>query len=198
MSGTEHPARLAAATRAVALGRPERVAGAPVNVPVSFTSTYIADGEVNYARTSNPTWEALEEVLGSLEGGSALIFGSGLAAVSAVVSLVPIGGVVVAPQHVYNGTTGILGERTAAGALTVRTVPAEDIDAIVAACEGAVLLVDAGPTEFTGFNELTSEARILGIFVDGRRDRGRRGRGRRRRRGLRGATRDAAGARQAV
>jgi alanyl-tRNA synthetase len=30
-------------------------------------------------------------------------------------------------------------------------------------------LVDAGPTEFTGFTELTSEARILGIFVDGKR-----------------------------
>ncbi|MFN8088164.1 MAG: alanine--tRNA ligase [Mycobacterium sp.] len=30
-------------------------------------------------------------------------------------------------------------------------------------------LVDAGPTEFTGFDELTSQARILGIFVDGRR-----------------------------
>jgi alanyl-tRNA synthetase len=30
-------------------------------------------------------------------------------------------------------------------------------------------LIDAGPTEFTGFDELTSEARILGIFVDGRR-----------------------------
>ncbi|EHB50463.1 alanyl-tRNA synthetase [Mycolicibacterium rhodesiae JS60] len=30
-------------------------------------------------------------------------------------------------------------------------------------------LVDAGPTEFTGFDELTSEGRILGIFVDGKR-----------------------------
>jgi alanyl-tRNA synthetase len=30
-------------------------------------------------------------------------------------------------------------------------------------------LVDAHPTEFTGFDELTTEARILGIFVDGRR-----------------------------
>ncbi|HET7074208.1 MAG TPA: alanine--tRNA ligase, partial [Mycobacterium sp.] len=30
-------------------------------------------------------------------------------------------------------------------------------------------LVDAGPTEFTGFDELTSESRILGIFVDGKR-----------------------------
>ena len=30
-------------------------------------------------------------------------------------------------------------------------------------------LVDAGPTEFTGFDELSSQARILGIFVDGKR-----------------------------
>ncbi|MGB3475747.1 MAG: alanine--tRNA ligase [Mycobacterium sp.] len=30
-------------------------------------------------------------------------------------------------------------------------------------------LIDAGPTEFTGFDELTTEARILGIFVDGKR-----------------------------
>ncbi|WP_420109043.1 alanine--tRNA ligase, partial [Mycolicibacter arupensis] len=30
-------------------------------------------------------------------------------------------------------------------------------------------LIDAGPTEFTGFDELTTEARVLGIFVDGRR-----------------------------
>jgi alanyl-tRNA synthetase len=30
-------------------------------------------------------------------------------------------------------------------------------------------LVDAGPTEFTGFNELASEAKVLGIFVDGKR-----------------------------
>ena len=30
-------------------------------------------------------------------------------------------------------------------------------------------LVDTAPTEFTGFDELTTEARILGIFVDGKR-----------------------------
>jgi alanyl-tRNA synthetase len=30
-------------------------------------------------------------------------------------------------------------------------------------------LVDTGPTEFTGFDELTTEAKILGIFVDGKR-----------------------------
>lgn len=150
---------LAPATRAVALGRPRKVPGAPVNVPVTFTSTYLADGEVSYARTSNPTWEALEEVLGSLEGGSALTFASGLAAVSAVVGLVPVGGVVVAPRHAYNGTTGLLAEREAAGALRVRTVEAEDVEAMVAACEGADLLVLETPTN--PMMEVTDVAAVL-------------------------------------
>ena len=125
----------------MALGRPAREPGAPVSTPVTFTSTYVADGEVAYARTSNPTWEALEDVLGSLEGGSALTFASGLAAISAVVSLVPVGGVVVAPRHAYSGTTAQLAERAAAGLLTVRTVQAEDTTGIVEACDGADLLL---------------------------------------------------------
>lgn len=134
------------ATRAVALGRPPREPGAPVNEPVTFTSTYVAEGPVSYARVSNPTWESLEEVLGSLEGGSALAFASGLAAVSAVVALVPVGGVVVVPRHAYNGTTAILADRERAGALQVRTVEAEDVAGIVAACEGADLLLLESPT----------------------------------------------------
>lgn len=164
MTGAQGYDELAPATRAVALGRPERIAGAPVNVPVAFTSTYVADGDVSYARTSNPTWEALEEVLGSLEGGSARIFGSGLAAVSAVVSLVPVGGVVVAPQHAYNGTTGILGERSAAGALTVRRVPADDVEEIVAACAGADLLLLESPTN--PMMELTDVPAVLRALAD--------------------------------
>lgn len=139
---------LRAASRAVALGRPDRSPGAPVNVPVHLTSTYAADGEVSYARVSNPTWEALEEVLASLEGtdeGMALAFASGMGALAAVVGQVPVGGVVVAPRHLYNGTTGLLAERAAAGALTVRRVEAEDTAGIVAACEGAHLLLLESP-----------------------------------------------------
>lgn len=137
---------LAPATRAVALGRPRRSPGAPVNTPVHLTSTYVADGEVSYARVSNPTWEALEEVLGSLEGGMALALASGMAAVAAVVGQVPSGGVVVRPRHVYNGTTGLLDERAGAGALTVRTVEAEDVVGIVEACDGADLLLLESPS----------------------------------------------------
>ncbi len=137
---------LRAATRAVALGRPPREPGAPVNTPVHLTSTYLADGDVTYGRVSNPTWEALEEVLGSLESGRALAFASGLGAIAAVVGQVPVGGVVVTPRHVYNGSTGLLAERAAAGALSVRTVEAEDVAGIVAACEGADLLLLESPT----------------------------------------------------
>ncbi|QFG69834.1 trans-sulfuration enzyme family protein [Ornithinimicrobium pratense] len=164
MTNAEEYDGLTAATRAVALGRPKRIAGAAVNVPVSFTSTYVADGDVSYARTSNPTWEALEEVLGSLEGGSARVFGSGLAAVSAVISLVPVGGVVVAPRHAYNGTTGILGERSAAGALTVRPVQADDVEGIVAACAGADLLLLESPTN--PMMELTDVPAVLRGLAD--------------------------------
>lgn len=151
MTSPDHPdggshAGLAPATRAVALGRPARDAGAPVNTPVHLTSTYVADGAVNYARVSNPTWEALEEVLGSLEGGMALAFASGMAAVASVVGQVPAGGVVVRPRHVYNGTNGLLAEREGAGVLSARTVEAEDVTGIVDACDGADLLVLESPS----------------------------------------------------
>ncbi|MGO0575908.1 trans-sulfuration enzyme family protein [Ornithinimicrobium panacihumi] len=148
------------ATRAVALGRPDRIPGAPVNVPVTFSSTYLAGGEVSYARASNPTWEALEEVLGSLEGGHALTFASGLGAVAAVVGSLPVGSVVVAPTHVYNGTGGLLAERVAAGALEVRNVPAHETDAIVEACDGAALLLLETPTN--PMMEVTDVAAVMG------------------------------------
>src|SRR5690606_36174524 len=51
-----HDEQLQPATRVVAAGRPPREPGAPVNPPVTFTSTYLADGPVDYARVGNPTW----------------------------------------------------------------------------------------------------------------------------------------------
>ncbi|MFX0539098.1 trans-sulfuration enzyme family protein [Ornithinimicrobium sp. Y1847] len=160
--GAEHD-DLAPATRAVALGRPERSPGAPVNVPVTFTSTYVADGEVSYARTSNPTWEALEEVLGSLEGGRALTFASGMGAIAAVASLVPVAGSVVTAHHVYNGTNGLLDQLAAAGALHVRRVDPQDTEAFAAAADGADLVLVESPSnpmmELTDIPALARELR---------------------------------------
>ena len=80
-------------TRAIHDGQaPERITGA-VNVPVFQTSTYQQDAigqprGFEYSRTGNPTRQALEEALASLESGAhGLAFASGVAASSAVLQL---------------------------------------------------------------------------------------------------------------
>lgn len=132
-------------TLAVAAGRPSRSPDASVNVPVELTSTFVAStepGARGYARFANPTWEALEEVLALLEdarpahGGGARTFASGMAAVSAVVEQVPVGGLVIAPGNAYNTTLGLLDHLEATGRLRQLRVPVADTDAVVAALSG--------------------------------------------------------------
>ncbi|UIJ34551.1 PLP-dependent aspartate aminotransferase family protein [Allobranchiibius sp. GilTou73] len=140
------PGDLAAATRLVGLGRPPRTPGAVINQGVELTSTYVAGGNVVYARSGNPTWTAFEEVLGSLEGGRALAFASGMAAVAASLSLVPHGSVVVAPVHAYNGTGSLLDEASQQGRFEVRRVDSADTAAVLAAMRGAQLVWLESPT----------------------------------------------------
>lgn len=106
------PRDLAPATRLVGGGRPARAPGASVSPELVLTSTYVADGDVNYAHVSNPTWSAFEETLAGLESDEpdarALAFASGMGAISAALSLLPHGGHVVVPEHFYNGTSGLL------------------------------------------------------------------------------------------
>lgn len=141
-----HDNELAASTRLVGLGRPPRTPGAAVNQGVELTSTYVAGADRGYARSGNPTWTAFEEVLGSLEGGRALSFASGMAAVSACLSLVPHGSVVVAPIHAYNGTGSLLDEAARQGRFEVRRVDIADTDAVLAATDGAQLVWLESPT----------------------------------------------------
>jgi cystathionine gamma-synthase len=143
--------------------------GAGVNAPLEFTSTYIADGPVNYARAGNPTWSAFEEALGGLEGGDALVFASGMAAVSATLSLVPHGGAVVVPSHAYNGTTTLLDQRAESGAVEVRRVDPTDQDAVRVAVQGAALLWIETPTnpmlEVSDIPALVAMARESGALT---------------------------------
>ena len=76
-------------TIAVTTGRPPNDVDQPLNTPITMASTYVAGGDREYGRYGNPTWQAFEEVLGELEGGRALSFSSGLAAVSVVLDLAP-------------------------------------------------------------------------------------------------------------
>src|SRR5256885_9887190 len=98
------------ATRAVHAGKiPDPLAGA-VMTPIYQTSTYVQDGlgrhkGYEYARTRNPTREALERNVAALEGGRhGFAFASGLAAVDGVLKLLAAGDHVVSGDNVYGGT----------------------------------------------------------------------------------------------
>jgi cystathionine beta-lyase/cystathionine gamma-synthase len=98
------------ATRAIHDGQaPDPLTGA-VNVPIYLTSTY-AQEEIGkhkgyeYSRVSNPTRDALETSLASLEGGtSAHVFASGMAAITALVTMFHTGDHVICGENVYGGT----------------------------------------------------------------------------------------------
>jgi cystathionine beta-lyase/cystathionine gamma-synthase len=104
---TEH----AFATRAIHTGQePDSRTGA-VNIPIYLTSTYQLEGIEQhrgweYSRVSNPTRDALETSLASLEGGtSGHAFGSGMAAIAALVTMLNTGDHVICGDNVYGGTT---------------------------------------------------------------------------------------------
>jgi cystathionine gamma-synthase len=133
-------------TVVVHAGRPERVPNAPVGESPVFSSTYVAGGDRGYGRFGNDSWSALEETLGQLEGGRGLTFASGMAAVAAIVDLVPVGGRVIAPQHAYSGVLALLDQQAESGRLTVVRVNVADTDAVIEAIDGADLLWIESPT----------------------------------------------------
>jgi cystathionine gamma-synthase len=136
MADPLHPA-----TRTVHAGRPPHQADQPLNTPITMASTYVAGGDREYGRTGNPTWQAFEAALGDLEGGRALAFSSGLAAVSTVLDLVANGATVVAPRISYNGTLLQLADLESRGRVTTRLVDVDDTAGFVAALDDDVALV---------------------------------------------------------
>jgi cystathionine gamma-synthase len=133
-------------TRAVTAGRPPAGPDVPLNAPVVLASTYGSFGELEYGRYANPTWTAFETALGDLEGGTCVSFASGMAAIGAVLDLVPTGGTVVAPRHSYTGTVARLRELEERGALRTTWVDITDTAAVVEAARGASLVWLESPT----------------------------------------------------
>ena len=158
-----------AETLAVSLGRPPRDPDAPLNEPVHLASTFVAGGEREYGRYGNPSWAAFETALGALEGGTCVSFASGIAAISAVLDLVPRGGAVVVPRHSYTGTIAQLRDREAAGRLRCVLVDITDTAAVAEACDGVDLLWFESPTnpalEVADIPALVAAARTHGALV---------------------------------
>ena len=163
------PSSYRPATLAVHSGRPPHQSDNPLNVPITMASTYVGGGEVEYGRYGNPTWSAFEEALGDLEGGRALAFASGLAAVATVFDLVGHGKKVVAPRHAYNGSIMQLADLESRGRVTASLVDITDLDAVIAECADASLVWLESPTnpalEIADIPPIVEAAHAAGAYV---------------------------------
>ncbi|CAA9408137.1 PLP-dependent aspartate aminotransferase family protein [uncultured Nocardioides sp.] len=156
-------------TVAVTAGRPPHEPDAPLNTPITMAATYVAGGDLEYGRYGNPTWTAVEDVIGQLEGGRCLAFSSGLAGVATVLDLVGRDAKVVAPRHAYNGTVMQLADLESRGRLRAELVDITDTEAVVRACDDAALVWLESPTnpalEIADIATITAAAHEAGAYV---------------------------------
>ena len=160
-------------TRAVHAGLPAAVQGEPLLPGPEFSSLYHMQGDptggYEYGRYGNRTWAAYEGALGELEGGRALVFGSGMAAATAV--LLPFlspGDVLVVPEDGYPVVRSLARDHLGARGVEVRFAPSGP--AFADAIEDGVTLVWAeSPSnpglEVCDLHEVTRRAHVAGALV---------------------------------
>jgi cystathionine gamma-lyase len=137
-------------TRAVHAGLPPARQGEPfLPGPVLASAYHLAGDDVHsvpgYLREGNPTWAAYEAALGELEGGEVVVFGSGMAAASAVLLAAKPGDVLVVPSDGYYGVRVLAEGHIAERGIEVRLVPNEQA-AMEEAAEGATIVVAETPS----------------------------------------------------
>jgi cystathionine gamma-lyase len=139
-----------------------------------FASTYTSPGDpsqyqLTYGRFHNPTWTAWEDALGVLEGGIAISFASGMAAIAAVfgVCLKP-GDVVVLPSDSYYTTRVVASNWLQTIGIQVRLAATRD-NAQAAVLDGASLLLLETPSnpqlELCDIQELVHVSHRHGVRV---------------------------------
>ncbi len=117
----------------------------PVHLATSFAQS--PDGGMNaagllYARAASPALVQLEATLAALEGGAAaLAFGSGMAALTATLSALPVGARLVVQQDVYWPLRHWLQDRAPRQGLQVQFVPTGDLTALAQALRQPAALV---------------------------------------------------------
>ena len=118
-----------------------------------------------YSRTdATPGREALETAIGQVEGGHAVAFSSGMAAIAAVLDLVPACGRIVAPEDCYFGVGELLADAQQQGRWAVDRVDLTDTAAVQAAVADADLLWLETPS-----NPLLEVADLPALCAAGRR-----------------------------
>ena len=147
-----------------------------VNVPIYQTSTF-RQPELGhclgyeYSRPGNPTREAVEKEIAVLEGGVAgFAFGSGMAAITAVLSLFKSGDRIVIGSNVYGGTFRVLDKVFNNCGITYTIADTLDLDAFEKAIADDVVAVlvesPANPLMFvTDLKAVSEIARRHGILT---------------------------------
>ncbi|MCX2934763.1 cystathionine gamma-synthase [Mycobacterium sp. CVI_P3] len=155
------------ATRAIHAGyRPDPATGA-VNAPIFASSTFAQDGVgglrggFEYARTGNPTRQALESVLAAVEDGTfGRAFSSGMAATDcALRAVLRPGDHIVIPDDAYGGTFRLIDKVFTQWGIRHTPVALSDLDAVRAAITTDTRLIWVE----TPTNPLLSIADIAGI-----------------------------------
>ena len=124
----------------VSAGR-AREPGTPLNVPLIAASNYHLGEQRSYSRDdSTATWEALEEIVGGLEGGSAVAFASGMAAIAAVFELLPAHSLITLPDDCYQGVVGLAERGQRQGRWRVNRLRVDDTAAWFRACSESDLI----------------------------------------------------------
>jgi cystathionine beta-lyase/cystathionine gamma-synthase len=123
-------------TRAVHAGQQPDPSTGAIMPPIYQTSTYVQDAlgrhkGFEYARTRNPTRDALERNVAALEGGRhGFAWSSGLAATDAILKLLDQGDHAVCGENVYGGTHRLMTHVYARLGLSFTFVDTRDLDAV--------------------------------------------------------------------
>ncbi|MGI9429721.1 MAG: trans-sulfuration enzyme family protein [Bythopirellula sp.] len=134
-------------TRAIHVGNEKCPETGAVVRPVHFASTFIQPGagewgEFDYSRSGNPTRQALETTLASLEGGcGAMAFASGMAATHCAVAMLKSGDHIVAGSDIYGGTYRLLHKVTNRAGIEITLTDTTDPKKLAAAITPATRLV---------------------------------------------------------
>jgi cystathionine gamma-lyase len=137
-------------TRAVRAGLPRGRAGEPFLPGPTFAAPFHLPGDPDaspyvYGRYGSPTWDAYESAVGDLEGGEAVVFASGMAAITAVLnSFAGPGETLVVPADGYFTGRKVAADLQARGT-AVREVPT-DTAAYLESLEGATLVLVETPS----------------------------------------------------
>ena len=135
------------ATKAIHVGQEPDPSTGAVTVPIFATSTYVQE-EIGknkgyeYARVSNPTRTRLEQNLAALEGGTASrVFASGMAAITAMCTMLKSGDHVVCSHNVYGGVPRLFNQILAHYGMQFSYADTTDLNAVQHAIKGNTRIV---------------------------------------------------------